>query len=114
MLHKIRGFGNASANNLEPTNAASGESDHRLWSGGRLDSDMAPGVRPAPQVYRHRGIKVLDGVFKPPPPLYFHSAIDINHCFVKKRKKERKKERIIFFALQKKRKNCFCVAVTPF
>ena len=53
------------------------------WSGGRLDSDMAPGARPAPQVYRHRGINLLDGVYKPPPPLHFHSAIDINHCFVK-------------------------------
>jgi len=50
------------------------------------------------------GIKASAGVYKPPPPLHFHSTIDINHWIVKKRKKERKKENILFFALLKKRK----------
>jgi len=41
---------------------------------------------PAPQVYRHLGIKASVGVYKPPPPLYFHCAIAFIHWLVKKKK----------------------------
>jgi len=41
---------------------------------------------PAPQVYRHLGIKASVGVFKPPPPLYFHCAIAFLRCLVNNNK----------------------------